>query len=86
LIFIFISAIEMNCEELANLFFFFANETKFGKTSFDQESGMKLNAVMQTCGFYIESGGANHEIYKSGIGAESAVSIPICCSYLVTQG
>jgi glutaminase len=66
-------AIEMNCEELANSFFFFANEgkTKFGKQVLTKSQVKRLNAVMQTCGFYDESGEFTYRVGlpgKSGIG------------------
>lgn len=66
-------AIEMNCEELASSFFFFANEgkTKFGKQILSKSQVKRLNAVMQTCGFYDESGEFTYRVGlpgKSGIG------------------
>ena len=66
-------AIEMNCEELASSFFFFANEgkTKFGKQVLTKSQVKRLNAVMQTCGFYDESGEFTYRVGlpgKSGIG------------------
>jgi len=66
-------AIEMSCQELSKAFYFFANE---GMTS-DQkhrvltESQIKrLNALMQTCGFYDESG---EFAYKVGLPGKSGV-------------
>lgn len=66
-------AIEMNCEELANSFFFFANEgkTKVGNQILTKSQVKRLNAVMQTCGFYDESGEFTYKVGlpgKSGIG------------------
>jgi glutaminase len=45
------------CEELANSFLFFAEgKTKFGKQVLTRVESRGLNALMQTCGFYDESG------------------------------
>jgi len=66
-------SIEMSCQELANSFFFFANEgkTKNGKQILTQSQVKRLNALMQTCGFYDESGEFTYKVGlpgKSGIG------------------
>ncbi|MDG2431252.1 glutaminase [Flavobacterium sp.] len=66
-------AIEMNCEELANSFFFLANEgrTKAGQQILNKSQVKRLNALMQTCGFYDESGEFTSKVGlpgKSGIG------------------
>lgn len=66
-------SIEMTCQELANSFFFFANEgkTKNGKQILTQSQVKRLNALMQTCGFYDESGEFTYKVGlpgKSGIG------------------
>ena len=67
-------SIEMTCRELAYSFLFFANE---GKTLHKDEQILtqsqikRLNALMQTCGFYDESGEFAYEVGlpgKSGIG------------------
>ncbi len=67
-------SIEMTCKELAHSFYFFAN----GGNTYAQnlriltESQIKrLNALMQTCGFYDESGEFAYKVGlpgKSGIG------------------
>ena len=66
-------AIEMTCKELAHSFYFFANEgkTKAGKQILNNSQVKRLNAIMQTCGFYDESGEFTYKVGlpgKSGIG------------------
>jgi glutaminase len=66
-------SIEMTCSELAHSFFFFANEgkTKEGKQILTKSQVKRLNALMQTCGFYDESGEFTYKVGlpgKSGIG------------------
>ncbi|MBC5839789.1 MAG: glutaminase [Flavobacteriaceae bacterium] len=66
-------SIEMNCQELAHSFFFFANEgeTKDGNKILTKSQVKRLNALMQTCGFYDESGEFTYKVGlpgKSGIG------------------
>ena len=66
-------AIEMTCQELAHSFFFFANEgkTKGGEQILTKSQVKRLNALMQTCGFYDESGEFTYKVGlpgKSGIG------------------
>jgi glutaminase len=66
-------SIEMTCQELAHSFYFFANEgkTKAGKQILTMSQVKRLNALMQTCGFYDESGEFTYKVGlpgKSGIG------------------
>lgn len=66
-------SIEMTCQELAHSFFFFANEgkTKDGAQILTKSQVKRLNALMQTCGFYDESGEFTYKVglpEKSGIG------------------
>lgn len=66
-------SIEMTCKELAHSFYFFANEgkTKSGKQILNNSQVKRLNAIMQTCGFYDESGEFTYRVGlpgKSGIG------------------
>lgn len=66
-------SIEMTCQELAHSFYFFANEgkTKEGNQILTTSQVKRLNALMQTCGFYDESGEFTYRVGlpgKSGIG------------------
>lgn len=67
-------SIEMNCKELSDIFLFFANagKKKDGLTEIISPSQTKrLNALMQTCGFYDESGEFAFRVGlpgKSGVG------------------
>lgn len=66
-------SLEMTCKELAHSFYFFANEgkTKLGKQVLNKSQVKRLNAIMQTCGFYDESGEFTYKVGlpgKSGIG------------------
>ena len=74
-------SIEMTCKELAHSFFFFANEgkTKEGKQILTKSQVKRLNALMQTCGFYDESGEFTYKVGlpgKSGIGGGIAALYP----------
>jgi glutaminase len=56
---------------LNSFFFLFANEGKRKKEHFDKSQVKRLNALMQTCGFYDESGEFTYKVGlpgKSGIG------------------
>ncbi len=68
-----ICSIEMTCEELAKSFLFFANHGHSpNRNQFLTISQTKrLNALMQTCGFYDEAGEFSFEVGlpgKSGVG------------------
>ncbi len=74
-------AIEMTCKELADAFFFFANEgiSKNGKQILTSSQVKRINALMQTCGFYDESGEFTYKVGlpgKSGIGGGIAAVLP----------
>ncbi|MFA9392093.1 MAG: glutaminase [Prolixibacteraceae bacterium] len=66
-------SLEMNCKELSELFLFLANK---GHKLFDNEKivtrsqSKRLNALMQTCGFYDESG---EFAFKVGLPGKSGV-------------
>ncbi len=66
-------SLEMNCKELSNLFLFLANK---GRTLVDNKKILKksqtkrINALMQTCGFYDESG---EFAFKVGLPGKSGV-------------
>ncbi len=74
-------SLEMTCKELAHSFFFFANEGKsISEEQILTKSQVKrLNALMQTCGFYDESGEFTYKVGlpgKSGIGGGIAALFP----------
>lgn len=74
-------AIEMTCKELAHSFYFFANEGKTmdGKQILSKSHVKRLNALMQTCGFYDESGEFTYKVGlpgKSGVGGGIAALFP----------
>lgn len=74
-------AIEMTCKELSHSFFFFANEgmTRSGRQILTQSQVKRLNALMQMCGFYDESGEFTYKVGlpgKSGIGGGIAALYP----------
>nr|WP_315150750.1 glutaminase [uncultured Flavobacterium sp.] len=74
-------SLEMTCKELAHSFFFFANEgmTKSGKQILSKSQVKRINALMQTCGFYDESGEFTYKVGlpgKSGIGGGIAALYP----------
>ena len=74
-------SIEMTCKELAHSFFFLANEgkTKTGVQVLARNQVKRLNALMQTCGFYDESGEFTYKVGlpgKSGIGGGIAALYP----------
>lgn len=67
-------SMEMNCEDLSNVFMFLAND---GYTLDDRKQILtrsqtkRINALMQTCGFYDESGEFTFKVGlpgKSGVG------------------
>ncbi|MFK7924138.1 MAG: glutaminase [Bacteroidia bacterium] len=66
-------SLEMNCEELSKLFLFLANDGNlpFDKTQIlSQSQSKRINALMQTCGFYDESG---EFAFKVGLPGKSGV-------------
>lgn len=66
-------SIEMNCHELADTFLFCANgglSPASGKTILNGSQTKRLNAIMQTCGFYDEAG---EFAYKVGLPGKSGV-------------
>jgi len=66
-------SLEMNCKELSELFLFLANN---GRNIFDNDTVLsksqskRINALMQTCGFYDESG---EFAFKVGLPGKSGV-------------
>ena len=66
-------SVEMSCRELAKAFLSFTNSTKFNYGGFTLTSSLikRMNAVMQTCGFYDEAGEFSYLVGlpgKSGVG------------------
>lgn len=67
-------SIEMSCEELANTFLLYANHGKRLTTDepvITSSMAKRINAIMQTCGFYDEAGEYTFKVGlpgKSGIG------------------
>jgi glutaminase len=75
-------AIEMTCKDLAHSFSFLANE---GKTLHDEKQILnpshtkRMNAIMQTCGFYDEAGEFSYKVGlpgKSGVGGGIVAVFP----------
>ncbi|MEP6795830.1 MAG: glutaminase [Saprospiraceae bacterium] len=67
-------SIEMSCKELASTFLLFANHGKLISSSHQiitSSMAKRINAIMQTCGFYDEAGDFSFKVGlpgKSGIG------------------
>jgi glutaminase len=74
-------SITMSCHELTKTFFFFANEgfAQNGKQILNQSQIKRMNALMQTCGFYDESGEFTYRVGlpgKSGVGGGIVALLP----------
>ncbi len=83
-----ICAIEMTCEELASAFLFYTNHGSApGREHFITNSqARRLNALMQTCGFYDEAGDFSFKVGlpgKSGVGGGIAAIHPEAYSVAV---
>lgn len=66
-------SLEMNCEELSKLFLFLANDgctLMSNKQILTKSQTKRINALMQTCGFYDESG---EFAFKVGLPGKSGV-------------
>jgi len=66
-------SLEMNCKELSELFLFLANNGQVvhsGKSILTESQSKRINALMQTCGFYDESG---EFAFKVGLPGKSGV-------------
>jgi len=67
-------SIEMSCEQLANTFMMYANHgtlVSTGDVIITSSMAKRINAIMQTCGFYDEAGEYTFKVGlpgKSGIG------------------
>ena len=68
------SSLEITCKELSELFLFLANDgrnKKTGEQIVGERESKRLNALMQTCGFYDEAGEFSFRVGlpgKSGVG------------------
>lgn len=74
-------AIEMNCKQLTNAFFMFANHGKCvqNKQQLNSRQIKRINAIMLTCGFYDEAGEFAFEVGlpgKSGVGGGIIALLP----------
>lgn len=74
-------SIAMSCSELTKTFFFFANQglTSSDELILNQSQVKRMNALMQTCGFYDESGEFTYRVGlpgKSGVGGGIVALLP----------
>ena len=74
-------SISMSCSELNKVFYFFANEgvARNGKQILTRSQIKRMNALMQTCGFYDESGEFTYRVGlpgKSGVGGGIVAMLP----------
>lgn len=75
-------SIEMSCEELSNTFLMYANHgviKSTGKQLISSSMTKRINAIMQTCGFYDEAGEFSFKVGlpgKSGIGGGIVATHP----------
>ena len=81
-------SVEMSCEELAQAFLAFTNFAPFDHAGFKLTSSQikRLNAVMQTCGFYDEAGEFSYLVGlpgKSGVGGGIVAVYPMRYSVAV---
>ena len=82
-------SLEMNCKELARAFLAFANHREgFSYSGITMTSSQvkRMNAVMQTCGFYDEAGEFSYLVGlpgKSGVGGGIAAIYPLRYSVAV---
>ena len=81
-------SVEMSCRELAKAFLAFTNYTSFDYAGYrlSQSRIKRLNAVMQTCGFYDEAGEFSYLVGlpgKSGVGGGIVAIYPMRYSVAV---
>ncbi len=74
-------SISMSCSELNKVFYFFANEgvTLNEKEILNRSQIKRMNALMQSCGFYDESGEFTYRVGlpgKSGVGGGIVAMLP----------
>lgn len=75
-------SVEMNCRELARAFLSFTNSREFDYSGYRLSSSQikRMNAVMQTCGFYDEAGEFSYLVGlpgKSGVGGGIVAIYPM---------
>ncbi len=82
-------SVEMNCRDLAHAFLHFANSRApfaFAGVSLTSSQVKRMNAIMQTCGFYDEAGDYSYLVGlpgKSGVGGGIAAICPMRYSVAV---
>ena len=81
-------SVEMSCRELAKAFTAFTNARRFNHAGYKLTSSQikRLNAVMQTCGFYDEAGEFSYLVGlpgKSGVGGGIVAVYPMRYSVAV---
>ena len=81
-------SVEMSCRELAKAFIPFTNISPFDYSGYKLTSSQikRMNAIMQTCGFYDEAGEFSYLVGlpgKSGVGGGIAAIYPGCYSVAV---
>lgn len=81
-------SVEMSCEELSQAFVAFTNSVPFDYAGYRMTSSQvkRLNALMQTCGFYDEAGEFTYLVGlpgKSGVGGGIAAVYPMRYSVAV---
>jgi len=81
-------SVEMSCRELAKAFIAFTNARRFNYAGYRLTSSQikRLNAVMQTCGFYDEAGEFSYLVGlpgKSGVGGGIVAVYPMRYSVAV---
>ncbi|MDX1628317.1 MAG: glutaminase, partial [Fulvivirga sp.] len=75
-------SIEMSCKELSEAFLVFTNHGKIPRTNIKvvtKSQAKRINAIMQTCGFYDEAGEFAFKVGlpgKSGVGGGIAAVLP----------
>lgn len=80
-------SVEMNCRQLAQAFLPFADRNRrfeFGNVSLTYSQVKRINAIMQTCGFYNDAGEYSYLVGlpgKSGVGGGIGAIYP--CHYSV---
>ena len=76
-------SVEMSCRELARAFLAFANHNRdfdYGDVGLTSSQVKRMNAIMQTCGFYDEAGEFSYLVGlpgKSGVGGGIAAIYPL---------